>query len=191
MTIHMVGPKNPHKDAINTTSRSPNDWSRGLSPFFLGPMPVYGGYVAKVFENLWQYSKVYPQHVKDDGEPDQSYFQWAIKGWLSERAVRYPMGKGVIPAYSLWDGQKLSYVEARKKIYAPLYAKAVEQTPAFQQLKDIYQKQGEIWLWDFDAYDHLALKMSYQDVIDCNTRKMGHCFILGGLLEGNRFWESV
>jgi hypothetical protein len=28
--IHLCGPRNPHKDAINTTSRSTN-WSKGLN----------------------------------------------------------------------------------------------------------------------------------------------------------------
>jgi hypothetical protein len=32
--------------AIDTTSRSTN-WTRGLSPFFLGPIPLYDGHVSK------------------------------------------------------------------------------------------------------------------------------------------------
>ncbi len=37
---------------INTTSRSSN-WSRGLSPFFLGPIYLYDGFVSKNIENAW------------------------------------------------------------------------------------------------------------------------------------------
>lgn len=188
--IHMIGPRNrvTGKTVINTTSRSATDWSRGLSPFFLGPVKLYGDYIAKNVENAWQYTKVYDRHI-ENGEPHQAYFEWASRGWLSEEAHRYPMGKGAKPEYSYWDGQKLTYVEARKKIYAPLYAGAVEHTDAFKKLKEIYEQEKEIWLWDFDAYDHHKLGMSYQDVINCDTRKMGHCFVLGMLLENQRVWE--
>jgi len=31
------------------------------------------------------------------------------------------MGRGVKPLYSLWDGKKLGYIEARIAIYDPLY----------------------------------------------------------------------
>lgn len=185
--IHMCGPRNPHKDAINVTSRSAE--GRGLSPFLLGPVKLYGDYTAKNVENGWQFSKVYEHHIKEDGEPHEAYFQWATKGWSSLKAFRYPMGKGVYPAYSYWDGQKLTYVEARKKIYAPLYAGAVEHTDAFKKLKETYEREKEIWLWDFDGYDHLALNMTYTDVMNCDARKMGHCFVLGMLLQNERVWE--
>ena len=42
------------------------------------------------------------------------------------------------PLYSLWDGQKLGYVDARKQIYIPLYSGAVINTPAFTKLKEVF-----------------------------------------------------
>ena len=93
------------------------------------------------------------------------------------------MGKGAVPLYSLWDGVKLSYVEARKKIYFPGYAKAVATTAAFSQLLEEYRNKKEITLWDFDGYDHLKLGMTIKDVVNCPTRKMGHAFVLAHLLE--------
>ena len=50
------------------------------------------------------------------------------------------MGRGAKPEYSLWDGDHLLYIEARLRIYAPLYAQAVEQTQAWVQLQRAYQK---------------------------------------------------
>ena len=93
------------------------------------------------------------------------------------------MGKGAKPLYSYWDGEKLDYVEARKKIYIPLYSNAVKKTEAFAKLSEIYQKEGTITLWDFDGYNHHALNMSYNDVINCSTKKMGHAFVLAMLLD--------
>lgn len=174
---------------INTTSRS-NNWSRGLSPFFLGPVPLYDGTHALNMENAWQYAKVYETQVDDQQNPTSQYFAWAREGWNKSRADRYPMGKGAKPLYSYWDGKKLSYVEARKAIYAPLYAQAVEKTVAYQNLQEAYRLAGELWLWDFDAYDHHKLGMTYADVVNNEKRKMGHAFVLAMMLDNDRAWEK-
>jgi hypothetical protein len=117
---------------------------------------------------------VYQEHLTPSGEPSKAYWDWAKEGWNNPNAVRFPMGKGRFllridrylisnlatgakPAYSLWDGQKLDYVEARKRIYAPLYAAAVVKTEAFYRLQKLYETNSEIYLWDFDGYDHLKM----------------------------------
>jgi hypothetical protein len=93
------------------------------------------------------------------------------------------MGKGAKPEYSWWDGQALGYIEARKKIYVPLYSKAVLNTPAFERLLELYDRYGELVLWDFDGYDHRALDMDLKDVLNFPHRNMGHAFVLMMLLE--------
>lgn len=196
MTVRIIGPRDispedmrqfadAHKDVIDTTSRS-RTWSRWLSPFVLGPVPLYvgaGPTEAHCMENAWQYAKVFPQHVGPDGEPNEDYFQWAWEGWQNPRANRYPMGKGVKPLYSLWAGEHLGYIDARKKIYVHLYGRNVIKTPAFNQLLALYRERGEITLWDFDGYDYKEQGMSLRDVVHCETRKMGHAFVLAMLLE--------
>lgn len=186
MTVRVIGPKDPWvQDAIDTTSRS-GTWSRGLSPFFLGPIPLYPGAVvphATCMENAWQGAKVYPIHVGPIGDPFPAYFQWAKDIWEDPQARRYPMGKGVSPAYSWWAGERLRYVDARRRIYIPLYAQAVVTTGAFQRLLALYREVGRITLWDFDGYDHQGLGMTLKDVVGCETRKMGHAFVLAHLLD--------
>lgn len=194
MPVYVVGPRERGKlpegvKTISTVSHS-KTWSQGLSPFILGPVKLYGDYVAKNMENGWQYAKVYPQFLGPDGNPLEDYFIWAQGGWENPKAVRYPMGKMGKPAYSWWDGEKLSYVQARKRIYAPLYSEAVEKTEAYRRLRQIYEEQGEVWLWDFDGYNHRGLGMSYEEVLNCETRKMGHAFVLAMMLEGERVWEA-
>lgn len=191
-TIHVFGPRDKQrpKDYVNTTSHG-NGWESGLSPFKLGPIRLYDGMKSLNFENAWQYSKVYARHDhEDDIEPTSEWWVWAKAGWANPRAVRYPMGKGAVPVYSWWNGQQLGYVAARKKIYCPLYAKAVEKTSAWKKLKQLYRAKKDLWLWDFDGYDHRALKMSYRDVLECPTRKMGHAFVLAMMLEDQREWEN-
>lgn len=182
--IRVIGPKDYRTpDTVNTTSSSKN-WSRSLSPFFLGPITIYGGNVGLNVENIWQFSKTYTKHVGPDGNPSAEYFKWAKAGWADSYAHRYPMGKGAIPEYSWWDGQKLDYVSARKKIYIPIYSEAVVKVDAFNELALKYKTQGKITLFDFDGYDYLKLGMTFKDVVNDPTRKMGHAFVLAMLLSG-------
>jgi hypothetical protein len=168
---------------IDTTSRATNAWERTLSPFFLGPIPLYEGRVSKNMENAWQFSKVYSHHVHPKtGEPIVAYWEWAEEGWASETAHRYPMGRGAKPAFAYWNGEKLDYVTARKRIYAPLYAQAVVKTDGYKKLLELVGAGTSIILRDFDGYDHVLEKLRFKDVIDNPDRKMGHAFILAALL---------
>lgn len=188
MVIRVVGPRDytPLGElVVNTTSRSTESWSKGLSPFFLGPIPLYEGAprsTALVMENAWQFSKVYPRHVGADGNPTQDYFEWARAGWADPRAVRYPMGKGAKPAFSWWGGEALPYVQARLRVYVPLYGRAVSKTPAFARLLTLCRENGGVTLWDFDGYDHLKLGLTVKEVLH-SERKCGHAFVLAALLE--------
>ncbi|CAF0737946.1 unnamed protein product [Rotaria sordida] len=129
------------------------------------------------------------------------YWQWAENGWNDSKPHRFPLGrKASKPLYSLWNGKKLNYIEARKIIYAPLYAKYVEQTDAYKKLNDIYIKyccedkndkhKKPMALLDFDGWDHLGQGYTLEQVINMPKPKMGHAFVLAGLLENNLFWLS-
>lgn len=168
---------------INTTSRS-NNWSRGLSPFVIGPVPLYSNYISKTMENLWQYSKLYQYYADENGDPTEEYFEWAQAGWNSTWANRYPMGKDIIPLCSYWDGEKLDYVSARKRIYIPSYSNAVQKTTAFSLLKDVYNKNNDIYLIDFDAHNLSPGTFDYWDLANNSNIKFGHAYVLAMILEG-------
>jgi hypothetical protein len=134
-------------------------------------------------ENAWQYSKVFEHHVGEDGEPSDEYWRWATEGWANPDAVRYPMGKGVRPAYCYWDGRRLTYVAARHQVYWPLYRNAVAGTAAFRKLQELAHAGKELVLFDFDGYHHEAVNMSLHQAISSPYRPMGHAFILKAMLE--------
>jgi len=186
MTVRCIGPRDPYDpESIDTTSRSRN-WSRGLSPFILGPVPLYEGAgipEATNVENVWQFSKLYEVHTDEDDKPTQEYWDWARKGWSDPKAHRYPMGKGVRPIHSLWDGEELGYIEARKKIYIPIYGNALVKSEAFLTLLALYREKGKVTLWDFDGYDHLAMGRNFKDVVNDPFRSLGHSFVIAYLLE--------
>ena len=184
--IHVIGPGHKAPEGsieINTTSRS-KDWSRSLSPFYCGPVKLYDKYKSINMENAWQFAKVYEYYLEEDGTVGERYFNWAQDGWNDIKAHRYPMGKDTKPLYSIWDGEKLTYVEARKKIYIPLYAGVVRKTFAFDKLKKMHEEGQDLYLWDFDGYDHKACNLTFDQVINDPNRKMGHAFVIAMLLEG-------
>lgn len=168
---------------VNTTSRSSN-WSRGLSPFYLGPVELYNGFESVNVENAWQFSKVYEYYTDPDGNPSALYFKWAEDGWKDSRAHRYPMGKGILPLYSWWGGEKLSYVDARKKIYIPLYSKAVKNSSAFEALKTLHVINNDIYLQDFDAHNLVPGDIDYMTLVENPNIKVGHAYVLAMMLEG-------
>lgn len=181
--ITIIGPRDTKVPrAVNTTSHSNADWSRGLSPFALGPIALYASHTARLFENAWQFAKLYPEHADANGQPTNRYWTWAQNGWRSTTAFRYPLGKGRKPLCSLWNGRRLDYIAARQQIYIPLYQNAVKQTNAYKRLERLYLAHGHITLFDFDGYDHRKLGMSFKDVINCPTRICGHAFVLAIML---------
>lgn len=136
----------------------------------------------------WQFCKVYKQHVGEDGNPTDEYWKWAKAGWEDSWAHRYPMGRGAIPEYSQWFDEKLGYINARKKIYIPVYSTLVQRTEVYKKLVDIAKQaeldEKDLYIKYFDGYDHKELDMSYDDVINCERRKMGHGFVIAMLLDG-------
>jgi hypothetical protein len=182
VTVYVLRPwDRPIGTVINVTSRSTGP-GRVFSPFTLGPVGLYGGYWSCNVENAWQYAKVYPAY-DSGGAPSAGYWGWASSGWCKQRADRYPMGKGAIPRYAWWDGQALGYVQARKRIYVPLFAGAVRACGMLDWLKG-WAARGDLTLQDYDAYNHYALGMSLHDVLDDPSRRMGHGFVLAMLIEG-------
>lgn len=182
--ILVVGPRESrasyaHLPVVFTVSKA-EDWQRELSPFHLGPSPLYGGHVARCVENGWQFSKCYARDIGPAGEILPSYLPWARDGW-ARPAVRYPMGKGAKPEFCLWDGQRLGYVEARKQVYWRLYRDAVRQTDGWKRLVEMHER-GPIALWDFDGFDHDRQGMPLSAVIEQTRRPMGHAFVLKAML---------
>jgi hypothetical protein len=129
-------------------------------------------------ENAWQYSKVYTDHFNGI-RPTDRWFNWSQCGFDNPRAVRYPMGRGVVPVGSWCDGAMLDYVAARKALYWPLYRNAVRQMFGWQHLRQLFRERNEITLWDFDGYQRGG---TLREVVNDSQRKMGHAFVLAAML---------
>lgn len=201
---------------------------KDFSPFFMGPVVTRDGLTAHIFEHYWQASKVFPCHVDYMGEIKNEYWQWR-KDWFDKTKVinkttsRRPHSlleqNDNDCLYSLhYNGtnwERLSYVEARKKMYITEYAKLVVNSDSYKWLKKLYEEGKKIALVDFDGfnyysdfaktklYGHYIKKCknydlvpthslndfigikNMNDAINCEFTPVGHSFIIKMLLEGD------
>ena len=142
-------------------------FARELSPFYVGPVTSADGVKAEIFEIFWQCGKVYPCH-DDNGKPNADYFEWrnyfysqteCTKDLMRHtcKSIGYDHKDARYFAYfdkDKGDYTPLGYVEARKKVYFPEYAKLIYNTESFQYLKSLVDSGKKIALVDFDACNY-------------------------------------
>ena len=191
-------PKRDGVTNVNVTSSAKGVW-RSLSPMILGPILFSSlscpptrdlelPHSALYFENLWQYSKVWEGDLADDGSLKHTFFSRRSSGFASEKARRRIPGchgsKRTLCTY--WDGQMLSYLQARALLYCPIYAELVRPTEGFSRLRDMVEDGMPIQLLGYDGYD-VSDRSLYECFVD-ETRPFGHELVLASMLSGVEPW---
>ena len=203
-------------------------FAKELSPFYAGPVTSSDGVTAEIFEIFWQCGKVYPCH-DEGGRPNADYFEWrnyfysqteCTKDLMRHtcKSIGYEHKDARYFAY--FDKEKgdyipLGYVEARKKVYFPEYAKLIYNTESFRYLKSLVDRGEKIALVDFDACNYnekCAMEKEYsayvnkckknkiaptlteddftnikslKDLINAPFMKVGHGCVIKALLQGD------
>ncbi len=204
------------------------DFAKELSPFFIGPVVSSDGVTAQIFEIFWQCGKVYPCH-DSGGQPNAGFFEWRNSFYSQEQCSKELMrhacrSLGYVNRdaryFAYYDSKEgrylpLNYVEARKKVYFPEYAKLVYNTGSFGFLKSLVDSGQKIALVDFDACNYneaCAMKKQYQaylnkcksngvrldrteadflsirsmkDLVNCSYLPAGHGCVLKAMLQGD------
>lgn len=216
---------------INLTSRNPDrNFSRQVSPFFVGPVTGPDGASADSLEVFWQVGKVFPHH-DDNGQPSSAYFEYRNdmyskkQGEIPKPIMRHPYHAFGYEAddmlyWAYWNSEKgeyerLSYLEGRKKVYVPEYAKLVANSEALKWMRTLLEQGKKIALLDFDGFNYYceeAMKIRYRAyVLKCKKEKrpilksekdftdikdmksavnfahtpVGHAFVVKALLQGD------
>jgi hypothetical protein len=207
------GNKWPEKEGFKTINvcSSSRSFGKGLSPMIIGPIKIddylteeqrgNDGYEVAIptratnIENLWQFSKVWDgEHDENNDKPKKEFFERRNKGWADKKPHRWVKkgkdsnGNRNISKYSWWAGEKLSYLEARRKIYCPIYAAEVIKTDSYKQLKKLNDDGYNLLLIGYDGYDPngKTLKECFNDI----SRPFGHELVLLCLLKGEKPWEQ-
>lgn len=177
MAVFFCNPAAPApqgSNVLNVTSRS-KTWTKRFSPMVRDELPLQlYGYESWTVENLWQYSRKYL------GQDDpQAWNEWRLAGYSSERGVRYPMGKGSVPEFSFITKSlgRMGLVPARRAIYIPAYIQKLQRF-CWRETEMLIEeiRKGDIWIWDFDVTNKHA--GSWDDIVNDESRSMGHGFVL-------------
>jgi len=189
---------------INVCSSAAGIWKQ-LSPMIIGKIDIsklidnnldkgeeiYGLKLPKAatnIENLWQFSKVWEGEVDDKGFPTREFFERRNGGWKDKKAHRYVKKGRNVPLFSYWNGEHLSYIQARKKIYCPIYAEYVKKTVAWKQLEKLLQDGYNIQILGYDGYD-----FSSKTLLECindPSRPFGHELVIASMLLNQSPWNG-
>jgi len=173
--------------SVNVCSGAPGVW-RQLSPMLLGPVRFEEHFpdghteirTARCFENAWQSAKVHPGEEGPDGFPTPEWYARRARICADTRGHRY-VKRGVKPLYAFWRGRKLSYDDARRHVYIPLYARLVRATEAWKRLRAIVCEDGyNVTLVGFDGRAFARLSDELEDL----SRPFGHELVLCAMLRG-------
>ena len=185
-----------------------------------------------LLENIWQFAKVYPSVTKQriplgkyhpntivwehdaelhvDPLTNQvlpAYWEWRRKGTSNKYAVRYPNGyQGRHKcAFSIWNGDRLDYIEARKRIYCGEYIRLAPKTASFQEIKSYVEAGRSIQIVEVDGPDPTLTYPPYDKIskeepgmlmdeetirllINDPKKPFGHGFVIAALLLDGQDW---
>jgi hypothetical protein len=87
------------------------------------------------------------------------YFKWRYAGFVNPYPVRYPVGRqhrrlciGSIKSADLGKTNRLlTYIQARKEIYLPVYRKLVVQQAKFIKLKEMLERGQNLLIVEVDG----------------------------------------
>ena len=187
MTIRVIGRADysryvAHPFFVDVTAQSASSWQKGLAPEVLGPVKLYGGRKAQTMAGAWEFCKVYANHTDDSGGPSPQYWDWATEGWNKFPIDDISASIAERSEYVYWDGKRLGPLDARQKVYWPLYRNAVAATPSFAHLKTMVDTAPEVVLFDFNGYDEEAKGLTLKEVLLDLRRPLSHAFILKAML---------
>jgi hypothetical protein len=168
---------------INVTSAQGKTNKNRLA---FSPMtPIEGGYKGYWnFESYWQSGKVF-ENIP--AEKTKKYWKE-----LKEPKRRYPNSKGKNVLYSLFNGEKMDYITARKKVYIPEYYKLIKNNDVLLYWKNMLKKGNNLIIYDFDGPRNLngevmCLELTEEllkEKINNPRFPFGHGYIVGATILG-------
>jgi hypothetical protein len=169
-----------------------------LSPMKLGPVTDSDGETALIFENYWQFSRLYEKagHVKAGSscEPTPAWFAFRKKGFQLNKGKRRPFPKNYgygKPKCSIYNQTAYDYITSRKEIYIPTYKKLIENLPIISEMKKLVDSGQNLMIIDGDGPDKTiypnGLEMTQKNwdlMIEDPTYSFGHGYVVAALVNG-------
>jgi hypothetical protein len=184
---------------IDVTSGSGNKigdhFAKEFSPMKLGPVTDENGLTALIFENYWQFSKMWPKadHFKSDTgcEPTSKWYAFREKGFKLNKGKRRPLPVKTYgyPTCSIYNDKVYDYISSRKEIYVPIYRDLIKDLPVMDELRKLLASGQNIMIIDGDGppkdqYPNgMEINQSNWDqMINDPKYPFGHGYVVAGLL---------
>ena len=141
-------------------------------------------------ENAWQSSKVWQADLlANKTEIGPSFFARRRQMAASEKGIRHAISskKGERPVFQLWNGERLTYIQARAKIYRPLYERLARQTDAYKRILASVKQGTNVQILGYDGFkmgveaSERELEYHLQDV----SKPAGHELLLVFMLRAD------
>lgn len=150
---------------------------------------------SKQYYSQWDRTVVwdYPAetHVDSMGKLTQNYVDWRKAGMSAPYPIRYPVGKGKHRSTCLYALEKdqqagytpsaseqLDYINARKRIYLPIYSKLVRAESQYKYLLSLLQAGKNLLILEVDGPHEESLdyyKQQYSVANDFIVNRSMHC----------------
>jgi hypothetical protein len=218
----LKNPVSDEDDKFEVYDVSSSGFMSDLSPMLLGPIiDTNGDILGYNIEDVWQSFKVFSIHMnggkfdkkaqnewkngskRNDDNWIKEWTKWSENGRFSGEGKRHrckidKKDKCInpnIPLFSYFHDQKLSYVEARKQMYIPWYAKLVKNTRSFQYLKKRFDSGISLILLDPDGQprDEEIIYINEDNMrerVNNKNKIFGHGFVLACVLMGINVWNE-
>lgn len=179
---------------IPAFSRGKGIW-KTLSPFFLKPNPFFevmpdGEKIKRkvtCIENLWQATKV-EARLSGEAEHEPPKKEWWTrrdKVWADEKAHRHVLDKKdrthPTKGRHYWNGEYLSYEDARKRIYIPFYWAAAQKEDAFKLLVDMRERGVNFQIIGPDGRN-IDPELGLYGELQVVTKPFGHELVLVAMI---------
>lgn len=167
-----------------------------LSPMKLGPITDAEGNTALIFENYWQFGKMWQSagHIDpSSGKPTDKWLAFRRKGYALAKGKRRPLP---IKKYGTanrahYNGRSYDYVHSRKAIYVPIYYRLIKDLPAIHAMREMLNSGQKIMIVDLDGPPRNSYPNGMPMTVE-NWRRLindprisfGHGYVVAALLAG-------
>lgn len=165
------------------------------------PMSHKNGYKGfHCFENYWQSMKFYDieeasaDHKKEEDHKKEADHKKRLVWWKNQKEGkrRFPLSKGKLILYALHHetGEKLNYIESRKKVYVPEYYNLIKDEKVLNEYKKILNSGKSICIFDIDGprdengnvtYKKVTKELLFEKLHD-EKFPFGHGYIVASIL---------
>jgi hypothetical protein len=142
---------------------------------------------------LWMKSKICDEDFDQNGDYIKSYLRRISERNEFEYSTDIDYWKDRKTLFYYWQGKELNEIEARRKIFCPLYVEFARETDSFRKIRKLLQDGYNVQLIGYDT-------VSYSSAYDPNGHILEEIFndpkipysnahVLAGMLTKNHVWE--